>query len=82
MTENLLLKLEEKMMVLLTEVEKLRSDVVILRQENSSLRSERESVEERLKGLVSLFDAVDPVAAFNPHMNAGVPVGKPVLVQG
>ena len=82
MTENLLQKLEEKMMVLLTEVEKLRSDVLDLRQENASLRADREKVEERLKGLVSLFDAVDPAEAVPSMMNAGILMGKPVLVQG
>jgi len=71
MTENLLLKIEEKVMVLMSEVERLRGDVQGLQRDNMMLKVEREKVEERLKGLVSLFDAV-PVAP-------GVAVGDTIV---
>lgn len=61
MTENLLQKLEEKMMTLLTEVEKLRSDVQGLKHENTALRMERESHSRKLQELISLFDSVNTV---------------------
>lgn len=61
MTENLLQKLEEKMMMLLTEVEALRTEVQHLNHENSSLRSERESNSKKLQDLISLLDSVSVV---------------------
>ena len=61
MTESLLQKLEERMMVLLTEMESLRNEVSGLRQENSNLKTSREKLEERLKGILSLLDSVNSV---------------------
>lgn len=65
MTENLLQKLEEKMMMLLSEVEELRKAVKHLNHENSTLKSEKEKYlhekanhERKLQELISLFDAV------------------------
>lgn len=62
MTENLLQKLEEKMMMLLTEVEGLRTEVQHLNHENSSLRLERESNTKKLQDLISLLDSVNVVS--------------------
>jgi regulator of replication initiation timing len=77
MTENLLQKLEEKMMMLLSEVEELRVEVKHLNHENSVLRMEREKYlvdksnhERKLQDLISLFDAVKIVEA--TVMNADV----------
>lgn len=65
MTENLLQKLEEKMMVVLSEVEGLRQEIQTLRQENSVLHTENEKFslerktnEKKLQDILSLFDAV------------------------
>ncbi|MBA3660298.1 MAG: hypothetical protein H0W64_01070 [Gammaproteobacteria bacterium] len=65
MTENLLQKLEEKMMLILSEVEELRRDVLCLTQENTELKLDREKYltekmynERKLQDLLSLFDAV------------------------
>jgi len=58
MTENLLQKLEEKMMMLLTEVEELRKEVQRVTQENSSLKGEKEIHSRKLQDLISLLDTV------------------------
>lgn len=68
MTENLLQKLEEKMMTLLTEVEELRKQIKNLNHENSILKLEKEKYlhekanhERKLQDLISLFDAVKTI---------------------
>lgn len=81
MTETLISKLEEKLMLILTELEKLRTEAFGLKQENTALRIEREKVEERLKSLMTLFDAVDTVETFSPIANTSMG-SKPVLIQG
>lgn len=70
MTENLLHKLEEKLMGLLTEVEELRREIQYLKYENTSLRTEKEKVlldkaahEKKLQELISLLDVVNVVEA-------------------
>lgn len=89
MTENLLLKLEEKMMTLLTEVEELRNKIEYLKHENSSLKHEKEKIlvertnhELRLKDLISLLDTVNPVESAAAVSNANLAAVKPVLIQG
>lgn len=59
MTENLLQKLEEKMMMLLSEVEGLRKENQRLGQENVVLRVEKESHAKKLQDLIALLDAVN-----------------------
>lgn len=66
MTENLLYKLEEKVMVLLTEVEDLRQQVEQTKTENAFLKMEKEKYltdrynnERKLQDLLSLFEAVN-----------------------
>lgn len=61
MTENLLQKLEEKMMALVTELEDLRKEVQRLHHENGLMRTERENNASKLQYLVSLIDAVNVV---------------------
>lgn len=58
MTENLLQKLEEKMVMLISEVEDLRKEIQHLNHENSSLRVERESHTRKIQELISLIDSV------------------------
>lgn len=79
MTENLLQKLEEKMMTLLTEVEDLREELQRLSQENASLKMDRESHAKKLQDLILLLDTVSPTdtLATNPVIS----VVKPVLIQ-
>lgn len=59
MTDNLLQKLEEKVMVLLTELEVLRKETNYLRQENSHLKNEKVNFVSKMQGLVSLLETVD-----------------------
>lgn len=81
MTENLLQKLEEKMMLLLTEIEDARRELQRLSQENSLLKIEKENHFKKLADIVSLLDTVgstDNMMAATINM----PTMKPVLVQG
>jgi regulator of replication initiation timing len=59
MTENLLQKLEEKMLLLISEVEDLRKEIQHLNHENSVLRIERENHAKKLEDLISLLDTVN-----------------------
>jgi len=61
MTENLLQKLEEKTMNVLTEIEKLRADIKQLKHENFALRSEKENNAKKLQDLMALLDATSLV---------------------
>lgn len=58
MTESLLQKLEEKMVMLISEVEDLRKEIQHLNHENSALRNERESHARKLQDLIALLDTV------------------------
>lgn len=58
LTENLLQKLEEKLMLLLTESEDMRHEIQRLKDENLALRHERERHAGKLTDLVSLLDSV------------------------
>ena len=68
-------------MIILTELEKSRAEASNLKQENTALKVERERVEERLKGLMSLFDVVDTVEV-HASVTAHAMGAKPVLIQG
>lgn len=92
--ESLLQKLEEKTMMLLTEVEQLRKENKSLKEEVASLKHEaqrahhesvslkveREGHAKKLQDLISLLDAVNGVdaSAASQHISAI----KPVLIQG
>jgi len=57
MTENLLLKLEEKTLALLSQMETLRNELKQLKQENAFLKAERISSLDKLKDLIQQLDA-------------------------
>ena len=78
MTENLLQKLEEKMMQLLTELEDARRELRRLNDETSFLKMERDAYTEKLSGLVGLLG--DTIGAADNNRMA-MPTMKPVLVQ-
>lgn len=82
MTELLLQKLEERMMLLLSEIEDLRKEVINLRSESSNLKSEKESNSKKLSDLLSLLDAVNVVdhaaAKINQVADAVLPGARPV----
>ena len=59
MTDNLLQKLEEKMMILLAELENLRKETVHLKQENQNLKIEYTNHMKKLQNLISLLDSID-----------------------
>jgi regulator of replication initiation timing len=63
MTDNFLQKLEEKVMVLLTELESLRKELSQLRHENASLKTEKINHAKKLQGLVSLLDSLEAETA-------------------
>lgn len=58
LTENLLYKLEEKMMLLLSDAENMRQQIHRLQQENIALRQEKEGHTRKLQDLVSMLDSV------------------------
>jgi regulator of replication initiation timing len=78
MTENLLQKLEEKMMLLLSEVEDLRKETQRLSSENSSLRTDKDSYSKKLQDLISLLDTVNPV---EPAVASNFATVTPIMVQ-
>lgn len=59
MTDNLMQKLEEKVMSLVAELENLRKELNQLRQESFAFKAEKNHHAKKLQGLVSLLDAVD-----------------------
>ena len=87
MTENLFQKLEEKMMVLLSEIEdsrkeieKSRKEIQRLSDENKSLINEKENHARKLQDLISLLESVN----INETLvtSSTMQAIKPVLVQG
>lgn len=71
MTESLFQKIEEKVMILLGELESLRKELSHARQENHALKSEMLNSTQKLQGLVSLLETLDspnePVVSIEPH---------------
>jgi regulator of replication initiation timing len=80
MTENLLSKLEEKIMTLLSEVEDLRKETQKLSHENSSLKIEKENHAKKLHDLISLLDVVNGTESMISKAN--LTVVEPISVQG
>lgn len=90
MTENLLQKLEEKVMMFLSEIETLRGQIQQLNRDNATLKAERDNqrieglkredeLKDRLEGLVSLLDSVNTAEA--AAHNGNITAIKPVLIQ-
>lgn len=75
MTENLLYKLEEKVIMLLKELEALRDELNLVKLENSSLKAEKTNSIKKIQELVSLFDAPD-------LMHQPASVTEPDVLQG
>jgi regulator of replication initiation timing len=92
LTENLIYKLEEKMMLLLSDAEGMRQQIQRLLQENTTLKQEKDSQARKLQDLeqeksnntrklqdlVSLLDSVSPTEQSMPMSAA---YGAPVLVE-
>lgn len=79
MTETLLQKLEEKMMVLLTELEESRRELLRLSHENALLKSEKENNARKLADIVSLLEAVGSSEVAVTNTNS--PVLLPMMAQ-
>lgn len=81
LTENLLYKLEEKMMALLSDAESMRQQIQRLLQENAALRQEKDGHTRKLQDLVSLLDSVNPVEQAMPAAQQFATV-MPIVAQG
>lgn len=80
LTENLLHKLEEKMMLVLTDAESLRQQVQSLQQENNALKQDKDNHARKLQDLVTLLDSVNPQEQPAPFSAEYAPA-QPSLVQ-
>lgn len=76
MTDNFLQKLEEKVMVLLTELEALRKDHYQLKQENANLKAEKHNHAKKLQGLISLLDSLEATTEESAHIELELIQGK------
>lgn len=76
--ENILYKLEEKVMLLLADNEKKSDLVQRLQAKVAGLEQEKETNTRKLQDLLSLFDTVNPVSTEQP---AYAYAAKPALVQ-
>ncbi|MDR3477948.1 MAG: hypothetical protein P4M14_07945 [Gammaproteobacteria bacterium] len=78
MTDNLLEKVEEKVIALLTELEQQRKENNFLKNENAQLKTEKTQQTTRLQGLVSLLNVLDPADNVRAEHLAGVVQGEAV----
>lgn len=71
MTENVIQRIEERVTMLLAELDGLQREVTQLRSENAMLKNEKEHVSRKLQGLIALFDTVNTVESLQsillPH---------------
>lgn len=81
MTETLLQKLEEQMMLLLTEYEDLRKENNRITQENLMLKTKQDQYSGKLTDLISLLDTTINASDAMMMGNVAMPAMKPVLVQ-
>ena len=58
MTENFLQKLEDKVTLILTQLETTRTETNTLKLENASLKAEASHAANKLRDLISLVDVV------------------------
>ena len=60
MTDNFLQKLEEKVIVLLSQLEIVRKELNQLKLENANLKTEKLNHSKKLQGLIGLLDSLEP----------------------
>lgn len=82
LTENLLYKLEEKMMALMSDAEGMRQQIQRLQQENATLKQEKENHTRKLQDLVSLFDSVNPAEQAAAPASQSYSTVMPIIAQG
>ena len=58
MSESLMQKVEEKILLLLAEVDFMRNEIQTLRHENINLKNAHNNHARKLQGLVALLDAL------------------------
>ncbi|MBV8802108.1 MAG: hypothetical protein JO131_03930 [Gammaproteobacteria bacterium] len=76
MTDNFLQKLEEKVMLLLTELEVLRKEHSQLKQENANLKAEKQNHAKKLQGLISLLDSLEATVEDSSNIELELIQGK------
>lgn len=88
MTENLLQKLEERTISLITELEEQRkrsqellTELTALKNEKEKAAIERNHQEQKIKELIGLVDAITNLE-MPAAVNSNITSVKPVLVQG
>jgi len=59
MTDSLLQKIEDRVVMLLDELERLRKETRQLKQENTFLKAEHGNHTKKLQGLISLLDVLE-----------------------
>jgi regulator of replication initiation timing len=67
MTDSILLKLEEKIVSLLTEVENMRKELTQIKQENVALKGAQVDYAKKLQGLISLMDTLEPAPVMHHY---------------
>ena len=89
MTENLLQKLEERMMTLLAEVENSRKEIRRLTNENTALKNEIErhifdnqKHSKKVEEILMLIDTVSTSEAVYANVSNMTGMAKPTLIQG
>ncbi len=70
MTDTLIQKLEEKVMMLLTELDDLRFEVQQLKHENANFKAEKNNYTKRLQELIAMLDSAEMVSQAAPEKNA------------
>jgi hypothetical protein len=59
MSENLLQKIEERVLTLLNELEVMRAEIIRLRSENAILKDDHGTHVHKLQGLLSLLEILE-----------------------
>jgi regulator of replication initiation timing len=68
MTDTLLYKVEERVMVLVAELEEMRNEMQRVKQENGMLKAEKATYAQKLQGLISLLETVDTAISETVHV--------------
>jgi regulator of replication initiation timing len=71
MTDILIQKLEEKITILLAELEDLRFEVQQLKQENSDFKTDKLNYVQKLQELIFLLDSADDTADISSSYRVG-----------
>lgn len=74
MTETLLQKLEEKMMIVVSQLEDARKEIELLRHDNLNMKLEKDRQSKKLNDLLSLLDTVDGLDRATANLNTVKPI--------